>query len=263
MPELREVFEMTTKQVEPDVDAWREQEGRQRRSTRNRKIGAYVASAAIGIVAVAAVIIGARGTRDTTTPAGEPSTVIPVSPEPISVGPAPLEVAKGFVEAYGALDVDRAITYLAQDADISGLVGGTATLKDFRLDDAWSEATGFQLMLDSCEEVGSSASGTNVRCTFDWQGLRSDEIGLGPYSGGSFDLTVRDGAIVRASVGVDTTEFSPQVWEPFAGWVSATYPEDAAVMYQDASYSNYRLTRESIRLWKLHTREYVKEMTAS
>jgi hypothetical protein len=26
MPELREVFQMTTKQIEPDVDAWREQE---------------------------------------------------------------------------------------------------------------------------------------------------------------------------------------------------------------------------------------------
>jgi hypothetical protein len=41
MPELREVFEMTTKQMgEPDVDSWREQEKRQRNASRNKKIGA-------------------------------------------------------------------------------------------------------------------------------------------------------------------------------------------------------------------------------
>lgn len=50
MPDLREVFEMTTKQMgEPDVDSWREQEKRQRTANRNRKIGA---------IAVAAVLVG-------------------------------------------------------------------------------------------------------------------------------------------------------------------------------------------------------------
>jgi hypothetical protein len=56
MSELREVFEMVTKQTEPDVDAWREQERRQRRTSRNRKLGALAVAAAIGIVAVVVVI---------------------------------------------------------------------------------------------------------------------------------------------------------------------------------------------------------------
>jgi hypothetical protein len=47
MPELREVFEMTTKQMEPDVDTRREQEGPQRRSARNKKIGSLAVAAAI------------------------------------------------------------------------------------------------------------------------------------------------------------------------------------------------------------------------
>lgn len=51
MPDLREVFEMTTKQMgEPDLDSWREQENRQRKANRNRKLGA---------IAVAAVLVGA------------------------------------------------------------------------------------------------------------------------------------------------------------------------------------------------------------
>ena len=74
--------------------------------------------------------------------------------------------------------------------------------------------------------------------------------------GSYFDLTVRDGEIVRASMPVETEEFSPQVWEPFAAWVSTAYPQDAAVMYTDETHSLERLTAESIRLWERRTREY-------
>ena len=56
MTELREVFEMVTKQTEPDVDAWNQQEDRQRRRSRNRRIGALALAAAIGIVAAVVVI---------------------------------------------------------------------------------------------------------------------------------------------------------------------------------------------------------------
>jgi hypothetical protein len=79
MPELREVFEMTTKQIEPDVDAWREQEKHQRRSNRNRKIGAFAVAAAIGVVAVVVVIRAAdEGTG--TQPGGQPA---PTAAQPI------------------------------------------------------------------------------------------------------------------------------------------------------------------------------------
>jgi hypothetical protein len=55
-------------------------------------------------------------------------------------------------------------------------------------------------------------------------------------------------------------EFSPHVWEPFASWVSTTYPKDAAVMYVDETYAYTRLTAESIRLWEHHTREWANEV---
>lgn len=130
---------------------------------------------------------------------------------------------------------------------------------DLRLLISYLEATGYQQILDPCEEIGSSTVGTQVRCTFDFHALRSGELGLGPYTGGTFDLNVVDGEIVRVSQNWQIEEFSPQVWEPFADWVSTAYPEDAAVMYTDASYSGVRLTEEAIRLWRQHTREYVRE----
>ena len=57
MSELREVFEMVTKQTEPDLDAWRDQERRHRRAARNRKAGAIVLVAALvlGVIAFATV----------------------------------------------------------------------------------------------------------------------------------------------------------------------------------------------------------------
>jgi Tol biopolymer transport system component len=55
MAELKEVFEMVTKQTEPELDSWKDQERRQRRAARNRKLGALVLAAALvsGIAAIA------------------------------------------------------------------------------------------------------------------------------------------------------------------------------------------------------------------
>ncbi|MGZ8576258.1 MAG: TolB family protein, partial [Actinomycetota bacterium] len=56
MTELKEVFEMATKQMgEPDQDSWREQEKRQRIASRNKKLGAFAVVA--GLV-VAGVVVG-------------------------------------------------------------------------------------------------------------------------------------------------------------------------------------------------------------
>jgi hypothetical protein len=166
-------------------------------------------------------------------------------------------VATSFLEAFGVFDVERARTYLAHDASIASMTEHD----DLRLLISYLEATGYEQFVDSCEggtNRPDSASGS-VHCTFDYHGLRSGEIGRGPFGGSSFDLIVRDEKIVRATQDWEIEKFSPQMWEPFAGWVSKGYPKDAAVMYTDESHSNVRLTEESIRLWERHTREYVKE----
>lgn len=169
------------------------------------------------------------------------------------------EVATGFLEAYGALDVGQAMTYLADDAVIQSLGGQN----DLRLLVSWLKATGYQQILHPCEEPIISATGTRVFCAFDFHALRSGELGLGPYTGSTFVLVIRGGEI--AEVGQSwafSDEFSPEVWEPFADWVSTTYPEDAAAMYVDGSLTNVQLSEESIRLWQRNTREYVEEVGA-
>ena len=259
MSDLREVFEMATKQLEPDQDSWNQQERRQRRTIRNRKIGAFAVAGAIGLAAVALVLVMRPG-GNTTTPADEPPT--------LNSADAATAVATGFVEAFGAFDAERATTYLAETADISDLLGGRVegvegAPEELRLNISFLQAVGYRQMLDSCEELGSSASSapvTTIRCTFDFHLFGSDEIGRGPFSGGYFDLVVRDGEIVGASHWLETERFAPQMWEPFRDWMSVTYPMDAAVMYQDESYSQEIASEESIPLWKQHIREYVKEV---
>ena len=193
-----------------------------------------------------------------------PATVNPTPPEANAE-----EIATRFVEAYGAFDADEAIAYLAPDAAILELIGSVGahrgvegTPEELRLLISLLRAEGYRQTLDSCEAQSDSASGTLVRCMFDFHLFGSDRLGFGPYGGSSFDLTVLDGEIVRAGASFEVEEFSPEMWEPFGAWVSEAYPDDATAMYEDETHTGVRLSEESVRLWKRHVREYVQEMHA-
>jgi Tol biopolymer transport system component len=74
MPELKEVFEMVTKQTEPDLDSWKQQEQKQRRTARNRRVGAFALVAALGIVA-AVIAINASAVDDTERTGAPPEPI--------------------------------------------------------------------------------------------------------------------------------------------------------------------------------------------
>ena len=174
------------------------------------------------------------------------------------VGPASAtEVAVAFVEAYANYDIDTAASYLAADVDLSNFDG---SVEGTRGASRWEEASGFKVLLDSCEERITSAAGVSVRCTYNYHAIRSDEIGLGPYSGSWFDLTVQDGEIVsvRGNLVFIENRFSAEMWEPFADWVAENYPDDVIVMYTGLGQTMNRLTDESVALWEQRTREYVE-----
>jgi hypothetical protein len=254
-PEIREVYEMVTEQKASDPGALERQRTRQIRAMRNRRGAVYGVVAAM-IAALVAVILGAEGSRG---PTPGPGT------QPASTAE---RVASSFVRSYGTLDAERALTYLADDADISALVtslgdeGLQGSTDELPLFLSMLRAMGYEQGPPDCES-GGSGSDTRVSCTFDFHLLGSQEIGRDPYSGSYFDLTVRDGQIVRASISWQTNEFSPQMWEPFAGWVSAAHPNDAAAMYDDATYSGATLTKESIGLWRQRVGEYVNAIASN
>ena len=164
-----------------------------------------------------------------------------------------VESAVLFVEALVRYDVDLALTYLAADADLSGL-GGESVL---RRETEWFESAGVRLFVDSCERRTDTEAGTLVRCELVFFALHSGGIGL-RFEGGNFDLTVRDGEVVRGSMEFDLAEMAPEVWEPFADWMAANAAADARVMYKNwPQRDEPRLTDESAGLWDRYTREFI------
>jgi hypothetical protein len=248
-PDIREVFEMVTKQKPADPGALERQHTRQVRTMRNRKVGAFAVVAAIVVMAVAVILATRPGENQTTT--GTQGT------------PTPVEVAKGFMDAYGTFDANRAIGYLAPNANVDQLISSIGETHDgpgLRLSIDWLRAVGYEQQLRSCRERGTSATATGVRCSFDLHLLRSNEIGKGPYGPAEIDFTISEGKIVYASGWNFDYEkaFSSEMWGPFDRWVSHCCPEDVAYMYKDETHSEPLLTDGSIRRWEVHTQGYVR-----
>jgi len=100
MPELREVFEMTTKQMgEPDLDSWREQEKRQHKASRNKKLGA-IAVAAMLVIAGVVIGISTLG-NDDVQPAGSGANPT-LAPEPTEQTLSIIDVGSGTATAFTA-----------------------------------------------------------------------------------------------------------------------------------------------------------------
>jgi len=240
MPELKEVFDMVTNQTEPDLDSWRQQDERQRRTARNRKLGVFALAAAIAVVAVVLMLRADDGGRSTTV-----GTDTSSSPE---------QVATSFAETYGAFDADGAIDYLADDADISGLLLGPSDAEgvepELRLNLAMLDAAGFIQLLRSCEVTKTEGSASTVQCPFDFHIAGSDYGGQGsaPFTGASYAFSVTDGEISAAAV--DWGGDPARIWKDFADWASESHPDDAVSMFTDDSHSAIRLSEESLRLWR-------------
>ena len=218
-----------------------------------RRSRVFLLGATAAAVLLIALIVLLVQSRDD-APATAQAPVVAETPEnTLNTGAA--EVATSFLQAYGAFDVKRAMTYLAGEATIASM----GVDDDPRLLNSWLEATGYRQMLGSCEQLGNPSSGS-VRCPFEFHALRSGEIGRGPFGGASFDLVIREGRIVHVAQNWEIEEFSPQMWEPFAKWVSKAHPTDIAVMYLDENLTAVRLSEESIRLWERNTQRYVDEV---
>ncbi len=220
------------------------------RDTRRRRRG-WAAGALVAAAATAAVVVWAPGLVGDEKESG--SNVLSADE---TYGAE--RIATRFVTAYAAFDRPEASAYLADT--VAGFDG-------WRRDNRWLEAVRFRMLLDPCRAQGaSSPEGTRVVCPYDYDSLRSDELGRGPFTGSRFSVTVRDGQIVSAGLGFEyeNNGFAARVWEPFAAWVSKAHPEDAAVMYADwPSTTAQAQTPRSDRLWRQRTLEYVKEQRAA
>ena len=253
MPDVREVYHMVTQQKAPEPGALERQQRRQVRSARTKRIGAVIVAALIAIATVAVVVVLREGEK-TPTPAHPGTTVTPQA--------AADGVVRAFLRAYEAFDTERAMSYVADGANLSQLIDGQVPddAEGMSLMVGWLEAMGYKESNLSCRATATSESiGTTVECAFDFHGIRSDVIGRGPFTGSTYRFTVRDGKISYGELSWNIDEFSPQVWEPFRDWIRRNHPKDFDKMYIDDG-ANFRLTPRSIRLWEQRTQMWAQEV---
>ena len=171
--------------------------------------------------------------------------------------------ATAFVQAFADFDPDRAATYLADDAAL------TLWTDEFG-NDHWRRgnrvlrAFDAHILLDQCDAMWTTGPATYVSCAFDLHALGSDQLGRGPYPDNAFSFTIKDGEIADATMSLPPRDsgFSREMWNPFAKWVSRTYPEDAAVMYYQYPDTNFASeTSRSLALWRQHVADYVAAKT--
>jgi hypothetical protein len=210
-----------------------------------------------GVLAVAAAVavtawITAWIVRGDTEPTTQPLDGPPA--QPLVSHHADL-VAVSFMEAAHAYDLDRAAGMLADDAEIVG----SANVDDWREDRAWDEAMGFTLADLSCQEGETTSVGTAVQCSYALNGLGSDELGRGPYGGGTADLVVLGGKITRVEEDWPFLEngFSDEMWEPFEAWVYQQHPTAAHILYGEDPKQTPAEHRTELRLWRENIAEYV------
>jgi hypothetical protein len=249
MPDVREVYHMVTQQKAPEPGALERQQRRQVRSARTKKIGGFAVAAVMGVAAIV-LIIAIRSHETTSRPAHEGSTLNPEA--------AAVKVTRQFLAAFRAFDAQKAMSYVADGANLSRLIDGQVPddAEGMSLMVGWLEAMGYEELNTSCRATASTpALGTTVLCDFDFHGIRSEAIGKGPFTGNTHTFILRDGKIVYGTIDWNLDEFSPQMWEPFRDWVRENHRKDFDVMYIDNG-GNFRLTPRSIRLWEQRTQEW-------
>jgi Tol biopolymer transport system component len=250
MAELREVFEMVTRNTEPDQDAWQEQERRQRRAARTRKLGT------IGLVAAliaAGIVFAVTNGGDEGATVQQPAGPAPSASGGGTPGEQPLGLAivglDGSVQELGLptdawmpdLSADGTRLLFLSDSVYLGFCGGCSAdapphdrLADIRV----GEPSGRFIYL---EGVGLRRVQQPV-----WSPAADRIAFVGVDAGGNADIYVADipdrGAIVEIKPQRLTTD--PAVDE-FPAWS----PDGSTIVYDSGGAtpldaSGFSLTQE-------------------
>jgi hypothetical protein len=199
----------------------------------------------------ATTVVPATSATPVTTAA--PADTIPLDSAEAA---AAAETASSLFDALAANDAEAMAALLTPGA-LTETYGG---MDELRIELDWNEAQGFKRIPGACQAQAAVQEGIVVRCPYDFHAIRSDELGLGPFTDNYIDFTVSEGSIVAVSeqAGFMTNGFSDLVWTPFSAWVIRHHSEDGPLMYEDWPRNTMQLiSEESIPVWDRLTREYV------
>lgn len=242
----------TTEQLQSLIEA------SARDTRRRRRLQAAGAVAAVAAAAVVAFVVSWPGGDADTAPG-------PTKAEQVTEAE---QVAGDFLEALAAFDRSGAATYVADGAQLTmgSVMGNDASVDPWTLRSRWDEATGWKVTdVAGCHESSVRLPDIHVRCVFSAHQLGSDQLGRGPFGDNVLALTVRDGAIVDASLTTahDTNGFADTMWDPFWTWMDETHPSDEQLMaaFENPAATPARVAR-SLHLWQQRVQQYVNAVQA-
>ena len=181
--------------------------------------------------------------------------------ESLVAGEAPEGIALGFVEAVDAWDGAALRALVADDAVIDD--ESVATADEYLANAEFDRATGWRRLDPRCTAtaVGPPAE---VTCTYTMQNAWSEALGVGPFTGSSFEFVIEDGLIHEVTHDVNVNVFSVQVWDVFKAWLSDSHPDDVSVMYDFSNgYELALQTPEAVALWEERTNEFIASLADS
>jgi hypothetical protein len=201
------------------------------RQPRNRwAVGVAVAAASAVVVGISVWALGGQGDNSGIPPTGPSEDV------------SDAEIAQGFVEAYGDGDLVRAATYLAP---------GHVPYPEWELHVERNVAWDVTYDFEPCEAKTQTPFGPAVLCPFDIQVLHSEAVGRGPFTGNSFTVYVKDGAVTQAEDQMpwETNGIGDHVEEVWS-WVGRQYPQHWEFMSLDEPEVPPAEWSRWLRLWE-------------
>lgn len=191
MTDVKEVYDMVTKHKPPAPGALERQHTRQVRMARNRKIGAMVVAASIGLVALIAVISNV-GDGTGTLPADDPShTTEAIQAVPATEG-FDIEPGRYVMGTLSPLDKSHTITVDIPDGYVS--YGPSLVSKDDSILSLWGVGWVFA---DACQWRGTASPTSSaddvVAALLDEKGLlvsTPTAVTVGGYAGTRLAVTV-------------------------------------------------------------------------
>jgi hypothetical protein len=203
----------------------------------------HIAVAAAAIVAIVAGAILLAGRSDPSGPQ-IPAATTAASETPAS---AAEQVARRFIDARNAWDAETVRSLLADDAVIDESF--VTDVADYPARVQMERIRGWNFLQPQCTttEVGPPA---HVTCTYTMEDALTRALGVGPFTGSSFEFVIADERIEEVRHDFDFSQYSPQAFEVMWDWLDETHPGDTDVMWvTDAQgYASPILTPEALAL---------------
>jgi hypothetical protein len=159
----------------------------------------------------------------------------------------PVDAAEQLITALDEHDAEAFRNLVSEDVTISG--DWDLTLDNLETMLEFDRAVGFSYDLDACTEASPSLA----RCTYSVSNDLTTALGVGPYSGGLFQVRTENGEIAAvANIEENRDTIFEEAMQPFGAWLEERDPEAHQVMTGE-------LSAEALALWE----EYVDEFVAT